>query len=137
MYNNDLQEYAITIFKFNAAWANVAMYIVFVSHALYKTIYTRKEKTQSGSMNIILSCIVNNPGSVLHMRITCNLWPTHWTFLVPMNIYYSQYAKQRLSSFWEDHLLKTCNRLQRHAYKQQCDWWDSLHKSGKESIGII
>lgn len=31
MYNNDLQEYAITIFKFNAAWSNVAMCIVFVS----------------------------------------------------------------------------------------------------------
>lgn len=140
MYNNDLQEYAITLFKFNAAWANVPMYIVFVSlliHALFKTIYTRREKTQSGSKCIILSCIVNNPGSVMHMRITCNLWPTHWTFLVPMNIHYSQYAKQRLSNFWEDHLLKTCNWLQRLAYKQQCDWWDFLHKSGKESIGIV
>lgn len=139
-----MQEYTISIFKFNAAWANVPMYmyIVFVSlliHALYKTIYTRRGKTQSGSMYIILSCIVNNPRSVLHMHITRNLWPTHWTYLhvVPMNIPYSQYTKQKLSNFWEDHLLKTCNWLQRHAYKQQCDWWDFLHKNGKESIGIV
>lgn len=101
-----MQEYAITIFKFNAAWANFTVYIVFVSlliHALYKTIYTRREKTQSGSMYlyILLSCIVNNPGSVLHMRITCNLWPTHGTFLVPMNIHYSQYTKQKPSLIFE------------------------------------
>lgn len=99
-----MQEYAITIFKFNAAWAIVPMYIVFVSlliHALYKIIYTRREKIQCGSMFIILSCIVNNPQSVLHKRITCNLWPTHWTYLVPMNIHYSHYTEQKLSNFWD------------------------------------